>query len=325
MMAHSCTAALEMAALLLEVGPGDEVVVPSFSFPSTAGAFALRGATVVFVDIRQDTLNLDESALGDALSKRTRAIVPVHYAGVACELDGILPLAAEHGAAVVEDAAQALLATYKDRPLGALGDLGALSFHETKNVISGEGGALLLRDERWREPAEIVQEKGTNRRQFYRGQVDKYTWVGLGSSYAPSEITAAFLWAQLENAESITAERLRIWNRYHDAFAEPEARGDLRRPVVPEHCGHNGHLYYLLAPDERRRDSLIAHLAARNINAVFHYVPLHDSPAGTRYGRAAGTLSTTVDVSHRLVRLPLWVGMREDEIDRVVEAVYEGS
>jgi dTDP-4-amino-4,6-dideoxygalactose transaminase len=313
-----------MAALLLDIGPGDEVVVPSFSFPSTAGAFALRGATVVFADVREDTLNLDEAALPEALTERTRAIVPVHYAGVACELDAILPLAEERGAAVVEDAAQALLSTYRGRPLGALGDVGALSFHETKNVISGEGGALLLRDERWIEAAEIVQEKGTNRRQFYRGQVDKYTWVLLGSSYAPSEINAAFLWAQLEQADAITGERLRIWGRYHDAFSELEARGAARRPVVPEHCGHNGHLYYLLAPDERRRDELIDRLASRDVNAVFHYLPLHESPAGRRYGRAAGALSTSVDVSRRLLRLPLWVGMRDDEIDRVVEAVYEG-
>jgi dTDP-4-amino-4,6-dideoxygalactose transaminase len=313
-----------MAALLLEVGSGDEVVVPSFSFPSTAGAFALRGATVVFADVREDTLNLDERKLEDALTDRTRAIVPIHYAGVACELDAILQLAEGHRLVVVEDAAQALLATYKGRPLGAIGDLGAFSFHETKNVMCGEGGALLLRSDRFVQGAEIVHEKGTNRREFYRGQVDKYTWVQLGSSYAPSEINAAFLWAQLEQADAITEQRLRIWGRYHEAFAELEERGDVRRPIVPEHCGHNAHLYYLLAPDARRRDALIVQLGRRDVNAVFHYVPLHESPAGARYGRAVGDLATTVDVSSRLLRLPLWVGMNESEIDRVVEAVYEG-
>jgi dTDP-4-amino-4,6-dideoxygalactose transaminase len=313
-----------MTALLLEIGPGDEVVVPSFSFASTAGAFALRGARVVFVDIRGDTLNMDEGLVEEAITERTRAIVPVHYAGVACELDSILSVAGRHGLVVVEDAAQAVLATYRDRPLGAIGDLGVLSFHETKNVMCGEGGALLLRDDRFVRSAEIVQEKGTNRRAYYRGQVDKYTWVQLGSSYAPSEINAAFLWAQLEQGDAITDERMRIWCRYHQGFAELEERGDARRPVVPVHCGHNAHLYYLLAPDALRREALIEHLARCGVNAVFHYVPLHESPAGARYGRVAGSLATTADVSARLVRLPLWVGMNDAEIDRVVEAVYEG-
>jgi dTDP-4-amino-4,6-dideoxygalactose transaminase len=324
LLTHRCTGALEMAALLLGLGPGDEVVMPSFGYASTAAAFALRGATVVFADIRADTLNLDESRLEEALTPKTRAIVPVHYAGVACELDALLELARARDLAVVEDAAQGLLASYRERPLGAIGDLGALSFHETKNVMSGEGGALLLRDERWAEEAEIVQEKGTNRRQFQRGQVDKYTWVSLGSSYAPSEINAAFLYAQLEEAQAITSERLRIWNRYHDAFQELEERGAARRPIVPTHCRQNGHLYYLLVSDERTRDELIAHLAGEEINAVFHYVPLHASPAGRRYGRAAGSLGTTVDASSRLLRLPLWAGMTDDEVARVVSAVYDG-
>jgi dTDP-4-amino-4,6-dideoxygalactose transaminase len=313
-----------MAALLLELGPGDEVVLPSFGFPSTANAFALRGATVVFVDIRSDTLNLDESLIEEGMTERTRAIVPVHYAGVGCELDAVVEIAERHGVAVIEDAAQALLATYRGRPLGTIGDLGALSFHETKNVMCGEGGALLLRDDRWVQSAEIVHEKGTNRRQFYRGQVDKYTWIRLGSSYAPSEINAAFLWAQLEQADQITAERLRVWNRYDEGFAELEERGDIRRPVVPAHCRHNGHLYYLLTPDVQRRDGLLDHLTRHGVNAVFHYLPLHESPAGARYGRAAGSLPATRDVSSRLVRLPLWVGMAEDTIERVVKAVYEG-
>ena len=325
LLTHSCTGALEMAALLLDLKSGDEVVMPSFGFASTAAAFALRGATIVFTEIRADTLNLDEGLLEAALTPKTRAIVPVHYAGVACELDPILELAEAHGVAVVEDAAQALLATYSGRPLGSIGDLGALSFHETKNVMCGEGGALLLRDDRWSEEAEIVQEKGTNRRQFYRGQVDKYTWVQLGSSYAPSEINAAFLWAQLEEAEAITNERLRIWTRYHDGLRELEDQGAVRRPVVPEHCAHNGHLYYLLARDERRRTKLIESLADRGINAVFHYVPLHESPAGLRYGRASGSLSVTHDASSRLLRLPLWVGMTDDDIGRVIDAVYEAS
>lgn len=314
-----------MAALLLDLKSGDEVVMPSFGFASTAAAFALRGATIVFAEIRADTLNLDERLLEAALTPKTRAIVPVHYAGIACELDPILELAEAHGVAVVEDAAQALLATYSGRPLGSIGDLGALSFHETKNVMCGEGGALLLRDERWSEEAEIVQEKGTNRRQFYRGQVDKYTWVQLGSSYAPSEINAAFLWAQLEEAEAITNERLRIWTRYHDGLRELEEQGAVRRPVVPEHCAHNGHLYYLLAQDERRRTELIESLAGRGINAVFHYVPLHESPAGLRYGRVSGSLSVTRDASSRLLRLPLWVGMTDEDVGRVIDAVYEAS
>jgi dTDP-4-amino-4,6-dideoxygalactose transaminase len=312
-----------MAALLLELESGDEVIVPSFAFPSTAGAFALRGATLVFVDVREDTLNLDERLVGEAITEHTKAIVPIHYAGVACELDPILELAGDAGVAVVEDAAQALLSTYRGKPLGALGDLGALSFHETKNVMCGEGGALLLRDERWVDEAEIVQEKGTNRKQFYRGQVDKYRWVALGSSYAPSELSAAFLWAQLEQAETITNERLRIWNRYHEELADLEGQGKLRRPVVPPHCRHNGHLYYLLATDERARDSLLSHLARNEVNAVFHYVPLHESPAGRRYGRTAGSPMTTLDASSRLLRLPLWIGMTEDEVEGVIAAVWK--
>ena len=312
-----------MCALLLGVGPGDEVIMPSFTFSSTAGAFALRGATVVFVDVRPDTLNVDVDAVGSAVTPRTRVIVPVHYAGVACDMDELLSVAAAKDVYVVEDAAQALLSTYKARPLGSLGHLAALSFHETKNVSCGEGGALLINDDRFAADAEIVQEKGTNRQQFYRGQVDKYTWVSLGSSYAPSEINAAFLYAQLVHVDSITVDRLRIWNAYHDAFADLEAEGNLRRPIVPAHAGHNAHLYYLLLPDGRSRDRLIKLLAERNVNAVFHYVPLHESPAGRRYGRASGELRTTVDVSARLVRLPLWVGMQDSDIERVVAGVYE--
>jgi dTDP-4-amino-4,6-dideoxygalactose transaminase len=323
LLTHSCTAALEMAALLLELQPGDEVIVPSFAFPSTAGAFALRGATLVFVDVREDTLNLDERLVGAAITERTKAIVPIHYAGVACELDPMFELADHAGVAVVEDAAQALLSTYRGRPLGALGDLGALSFHETKNVMSGEGGALLLRDERWIEDAEVVQEKGTNRREFFRGRVDKYTWVSLGSSYAPSEINAAFLLAQLEHAEEITAERLRIWHAYHDGLEDLEDRGDLRRPVVPPHCEHNAHLYYVLASDPGSRERLLDGLTRRGVDAVFHYLPLHESEAGKRYGRGSGDLATTSDVSARLLRLPLWVGLTDDHVECVVDAVRD--
>jgi dTDP-4-amino-4,6-dideoxygalactose transaminase len=323
LLTHSCTGALEMAALLLGIGPEDEVIMPSFTFASTAGAFALRGATIVFVDVRPDTLNLDVEAVRAAFTPRTRAVVAVHYAGVGCDMDELLALADEHDVFVVEDAAQALLATYKSRPLGSLGHLAALSFHETKNVTCGEGGALLVNDSRWAGEAEIVQEKGTNRQQFYRGQVDKYTWVELGSSYAPSEINAAFLYAQLQHAESITDERLRIWTAYNDAFADLEAAGKVQRPVIPEHSRHNAHLYYLLAPDRRTRDGLIDLLAERDVNAVFHYVPLHESPAGRRFGRAHGELRTTVDASSRLVRLPLWVGMQDADVERVVAGVYE--
>jgi dTDP-4-amino-4,6-dideoxygalactose transaminase len=323
LLTHSCTGALEMAALLLGIGPEDEVIMPSFTFASTAGAFALRGATIVFVDVRPDTLNLDVEATRAAITPRTRAIVAVHYAGVGCDMDELLSLADEHDLFVVEDAAQALLATYKSQPLGSLGHLAALSFHETKNVTCGEGGALLVNDSRWAGEAEIVQEKGTNRQQFYRGQVDKYTWVALGSSYAPSEISAAFLYAQLQHAESITDERLHIWTAYHDAFADLEAAGKVRRPVIPEHSRHNAHLYYLLTPDRRIRDRLIDLLAERDVNAVFHYVPLHESPAGRHFGRADGELRTTVDVSSRLLRLPLWVGLQDSDIDRVVAGVHD--
>jgi dTDP-4-amino-4,6-dideoxygalactose transaminase len=323
LLTHSCTAALEMAAMLTGVGPGDEVIMPSFTFVSTANAFVLRGATPVFVDIRPDTLNLDEAAIEGAITPRTRAIVPVHYAGVACEMDEILAIAARHGLVVVEDAAQAMLSTYKGRPVGALGHLAALSFHETKNVISGEGGALVVNDDRFAPRAEVLLEKGTNRSQFFRGQVDKYTWVDIGSSYLPGEIIAAFLYAQLEEAVAITERRLAIWRKYHEAFADAETRGLVRRPCVPADRTHNGHMYYVMLPDLVSRTRLIAHLAAVDVHAVFHYVPLHDSPQGRRVGRTSGDLRNTVDTSERLVRLPLWLGL-EDEQDRVIEAVLDG-
>ena len=323
MLTHSGSGALEMCALLSAVGPGDEVILPSFTFVTTASAFALRGAIPVFVDIRPDTLNLDPSLIEAAITPRTKAIVAVHYAGVACDMDEICSIARRNDLLVIEDAAQGMMSSYRGRPLGAIGSLGAVSFHETKNIISGEGGALLVGDERFAERAEIVLEKGTNRRQFARGEVDKYSWVDLGSSFVPSEISAAFLWAQMEDAEAITARRLEIWHTYWAAFADLEANERARRPFVPADRQHNGHLFYLLAADAASRTKLIADLARRNINAVFHYVPLHSAPAGRRYGRAGGDLAVTDDVSARLVRLPLWSDLTVAELGRVVDAVHD--
>ena len=320
LLTHSCTAALEMAALLADVGPGDEVIMPSYTFVSTANAFVLRGAVPVFVDIRADTLNLDEALIAAAITPRTRAIVPVHYAGVGCEMDAIMALARQHELLVIEDAAQAAMASYRGRPLGAIGDLAALSFHETKNLISGEGGALLVNDARFCERAEVIREKGTNRSQFFRGQVDKYTWVDVGSSYLPSELIAAFLWAQMEDADSITQRRLAMWTRYHQAFAEAEADGRLRRPIIPAHCGHNAHMYYVLLPDLERRTAVIQRLKADGVQSVFHYVPLHSAPAGRKFGRTHGELRVTDDSANRLLRLPLWVGM-EDRQPEIIRAV----
>ncbi|MBB5203982.1 dTDP-4-amino-4,6-dideoxygalactose transaminase [Inhella inkyongensis] len=320
LLTHSCTAALEMAALLLDLQPGDEVIMPSYTFVSTANAFVLRGAVPVFVDIRADTLNLDETQIEAAITPRTRAIVVVHYAGVGCEMDAILALAQRHGLRVIEDAAQALGSSYRGRPLGSLGDAAALSFHETKNIIAGEGGALLVNAPEWSERAEVMREKGTNRAQFFRGQVDKYTWVDVGSSFLPGELIAAFLLAQFEEAQAITAARMALWQRYHEAFAEQERQGLVRRPVLPAHCEHNAHMYYLLLPDLARRSALIEGLKARGVQAVFHYVPLHRAPAGQRFARAAGALPVTDAVSERLLRLPLWLGL-EPEQDRVIEAV----
>jgi dTDP-4-amino-4,6-dideoxygalactose transaminase len=320
LLTHSCTGALEMAALLADVQPGDEVIMPSFTFVSTANAFALRGAVPVFVDVRADTLNLDERLIEAAITPRTKAIVPVHYAGVACEMDAIMELARARGLLVIEDAAQALMSTYKGRPLGSVGDLAAVSFHETKNVISGEGGALLVNQTRLAARAEIIREKGTNRSQFLRGQVDKYTWVDLGSSYLPGEIIAAFLWAQMEEVHNITQRRLAMWAQYHQWFVEAENAGRLRRPVVPAHCVHNAHMYYVLLPDLDRRSATIDKLQALGVHSVFHYVPLHSSPAGLRYGRSHGPMVVTDDVSSRLLRLPLWLGM-EDRQTEVIQAV----
>ncbi len=312
LLTHSCTAALEMAALLCELAPGDEVIMPAFTFASTANAAALRGAIPVFVDIRADTLNLDERLIEGAITPRTKAIFVVHYAGVGCAMDEIMAISGRHGLIVVEDAAQALMTRYRGRPLGGIGQLAAISFHETKNVISGEGGALLINDPRFAARAEILREKGTNRSSFHRGEVDKYSWVDLGSSYLPSEIVAAFLFAQLEAAEPITRRRQATWQAYHKAFEPLERDGLVRRPLVPSECDHNAHIYYLLLPSLEHRLRLGAALKAAGIDAPFHYVPLDTAPAGKRFGRAHGSLPVTHDIADRLVRLPLWSGMGDE-------------
>jgi dTDP-4-amino-4,6-dideoxygalactose transaminase len=321
LLTHSCTAALDMAAILAGIEPGDEVIMPSYTFVSTANAFVLRGGVPVFIDIRRDTLNIDESRIAAAITPRTKALVAVHYAGVGCEMEPILELARRRGLLVIEDAAQGLMSEHRGRSLGAIGHLGTISFHETKNVISGEGGALLVNDERLVGRAEIVREKGTDRSRFFRGEVDKYTWVDIGSSYLPGEIIAAFLWAQLEEAESITARRVALWNRYHERLEPLERAGRLRRPVIPASCRHNAHLYYILLPSHELRSRLIERLRARQINAVFHYVPLHSSPAGRRFGRVAGSMDNTDHLAGCLLRLPLWLGMDEGVADAVAREI----
>jgi dTDP-4-amino-4,6-dideoxygalactose transaminase len=321
LLTHSCTSALDLAALLLDLKAGDEVILPSYTFVSTANAFVLRGAVPVFVDIREDTLNLDERLIEAAITPRTRVIAPVHYAGVSCEMDTIIAIARRHGLRIVEDAAQAIMAGYKGRAPGALGDLGSLSFHETKNVMSGEGGSLLVNDPGLALRAEIIREKGTDRGRFFRGEVDKYTWQDVGSSFLPSDLTAAFLWAQLEQAQRITSERLALWQRYHEMFVPLEQQGLLRRPIVPADCRHNGHMYYILLRSENDRQKVLAGLKENGIGAVFHYVPLHSSSAGLRFGRAHGDLSLTTSLSQRLVRLPMWLGLSEAQQQRVCETL----
>ena len=321
LLTHSCTAALEMSAILADIQPGDEVIMPSYTFVSTANAFVLRGGVPVFVDIRPDTLNIDESLIELAITEKTKAIVPVHYAGIACEMDAIMDIANRHKLLVIEDAAQGVLADYKGKALGSIGHLGCFSFHETKNIISGEGGALLINDPRLVDRAEVIREKGTNRSKFFRGQVDKYTWVDIGSSYLPGEIIAAFLWAQMQEADAITARRIDIWNRYHSAFESLEQSGLIRRPVVPEECNHNAHMYYLLLRDLEQRTEFIEVMCRYDINCVFHYVPLHSSPAGQRYGRTHGSLDKTNLQSERLVRLPMFMELSEPQQDWVMETV----
>lgn len=318
LLTHSCTAALEMAALLLDIRPGDEVILPSYTFVSTANAFVLRGATPVFVDIRADTLNLNERLVEGALTSRTRAIIPVHYAGVGCDMDALMAIADRADVKVVEDAAQGVMATYKGRALGSIGHLGAYSFHETKNVICGEGGALLVNDGRYANDAEIIREKGTDRKQFSRGEIDKYTWQMPGSSFLPSELTAAFLWAQLEHATELTAKRLTIWNRYHALLEDAQEAGELRRPTIPVECEHNAHMYYVLLADDVDRQAVLGKLKIAGVNAVFHYVPLHSSPFGLQCGRKSGDLSVTNSLSGRIIRLPMWIGLDVTLQHRVV-------
>ena len=321
LLTHSCTAALEMAALLADVRVGDEVIMPSFTFVSTANAFVLRGAVPVFVDIRPDTLNIDETLVDAAATTRTRAILPVHYAGVACEMDALVEVAASRHLLVIEDAAQAVGSAYHGKPLGQFGHLAATSFHETKNIVSGEGGALFVNESRFTARAEIIREKGTDRSRFLRGQTDKYTWVDVGSSFLPGELTAAFLAAQMEHADDIRARRLQVWNWYYERLARLEASGRLRRPIIPPGCEHNAHMFYVLVADLDTRTRVISRLNEEGINAVFHYVPLHSSPAGLALGRVHGSMEQTESISARLVRLPMWIGLQQSDCDRVADAL----
>ena len=321
LLTHSCTAALEMAALLAELKPGDEVIMPSFTFVSTANACVLRGARPVFVDICADTLNINPEIAADAVTDRTRVIIPVHYAGVGCDMTAILALAKERRLVVIEDAAQGMGATYRGVPLGRFGQLAATSFHETKNIVSGEGGALLINDQRFSDRAEIIREKGTNRSQFLRGQKDKYSWVDIGSSFLPGELIAAFLTAQMEHAAEITASRLQIWQWYYERLHDLEHSGRIRRPIIPDDCGHNAHMFYVLVADLETRTRVLASLNADGVNAVFHYVPLHSSVAGRAHGRVHGTMDQTDSLSARLIRLPIWVGMEEADCDRVASSL----
>jgi dTDP-4-amino-4,6-dideoxygalactose transaminase len=316
----SCTAALEMAVLLAGVGPGDEVVMPSFTFVSTANAVVLRGGTPVFCDVREDTLNLDERLLEDAITERTKAVIVVHYAGVGAEMEAIAEICRRRGVLLIEDAAHCLHAWYRDRALGAFGQLATFSFHETKNVQCGEGGALVINDPNLVEHAEIVQEKGTNRRRFLRGQVDKYTWVEAGSSFLTSEVTAAFLWVQMDHSEGITERRRSVWERYHEGLAPLEEEGLVRRPHVPADRRHNAHLYSLRLPTAGARDAFIAGLDAAGVQSVFHYVPLHDAPAGRRFARAGTALDVTEQESAKLARLPIWVDLSDAQVERVIAA-----
>ncbi|MBO4346457.1 MAG: dTDP-4-amino-4,6-dideoxygalactose transaminase [Lachnospiraceae bacterium] len=323
LLTTSCTHATEMAALLCDIKPGDEVIMPSYTFVSTADAFVLRGAKAVFVDIRPDTMNIDENLIEAAITDKTRAIVPVHYAGVGCDMDKIMEIAGRYNLKVIEDAAQGIMSEYKGKPLGTFGEFGCFSFHETKNLSMGEGGALMIRDEESIEQAEIVREKGTNRAKFFRGQIDKYTWVDAGSSYLPSELNAAYLYAQLEMAEEITDDRLRTWNKYFDAFEDLEKAGKIERPFIPSDCKHNAHMFYLKCKDLKERTEFIRFLKENDILAVFHYVPLHSAPAGQKYGRFNGEDVYTTKESERLVRLPLYYGLTEADSDHIIEKVKE--
>ena len=321
LLTHSCTGALEMAAILAGIGPGDEVIMPSYTFVSTANAFALRGARIRFVDIRPDTLNIDEALIETAITERTKAIVPVHYAGVSCEMDAIMKIAEKHKLLVIEDAAQGVNAAYKEKYLGTMGHMGCYSFHETKNIISGEGGALVINDDRFASRAEIIREKGTNRSQFFRGEVDKYTWVDVGSSYLPSELTAAFLYAQLEEADRINNKRLEIWGAYYRGLSALADEGHIRLPVIPPQCAHNAHMFYILLKDLDTRNLLIERMKQQGINPVFHYVPLHSSPQGISLSCGNPELPITDEYSNRLLRLPCFFELSQAQIERVVSQI----
>lgn len=323
LLTTSCTHATEMAALLADIKPGDEVIMPSYTFVSTADAFVLRGATVVFVDIRPDTMNIDETLIEDAVTERTKAIVPVHYAGVACEMDAIMDIAKRHNLLVIEDAAQGIMSTYKGQALGTIGDYGCYSFHETKNLSMGEGGALLIKDAENIERAEIIREKGTNRSKFFRGEIDKYTWVDAGSSYLPSELNAAYLWAQLQNADKIQESRIASWETYYDLLKPLAEKGCIELPTVPEECEHNAHMFYIKAKNLEERTALIDWLKKDDIGAVFHYIPLHSAPAGKEFGRFHGEDVYTTRESERLIRLPMWYGMKESEVECVADKILE--
>lgn len=321
LLTTSCTHATEMAALLLDIQPGDEVILPSYTFVSTANAFVLRGATAVFVDIRPDTMNMDEKLIEEAITPKTKAIVPVHYAGVSCEMDTIMTIADKYNLKVVEDAAQGIMSTYKGRPLGTIGDFGCYSFHETKNISMGEGGALLIKDTADIGQAEIIREKGTNRSRFFRGEIDKYTWVAPGSSYLPSELNAAFLYAQLCKAQEIYDDRMKNWNLYYELLKPLQQDGKIELPFIPEECTHNAHMFYIKAKDITERTSLITYLKKNEISTVFHYVPLHSAPAGEEYGRFSGEDKYTTKESERLLRLPMYYGLKDSDVEKVAECI----
>ncbi len=323
LLTTSCTHATEMAALLCKIGPGDEVIMPSYTFVSTADAFVLRGATVVFVDIRPDTMNIDETLIEAAITDKTKAIVPVHYAGVSCEMDVIMKIAERYHLFVIEDAAQGLMSTYKGKMLGAIGDFGCYSFHETKNLSMGEGGALLIKDEKDIEMGEIIREKGTNRSKFFRGQIDKYTWVEQGSSYLPSELNAAYLYAQLERADEMISDRVASWNNYYDELKPLADAGKIELPVIPKECTHNGHMFYIKTKNLKERSEFLSFMKENNVGCVFHYIPLHTSPAGKRYGRFIGEDKYTTKESERLVRLPMYYGLKKEDCQKVCEKVKD--
>ncbi len=323
LLTTSCTHATEMAAILADIQPGDEVIMPSYTFVSTANAFVLRGARIIFVDIRPDTMNINEKLIENAITEKTKAIVPVHYAGVSCEMDEICRIAKKYNLYVIEDAAQGVMSSYKGRVLGTIGDYGCYSFHETKNYSMGEGGALLIKDEKDFLEAEIIREKGTNRSQFFRNEIDKYTWIDAGSSYLPSELNAAYLWAQLEENREIYNNRMKSWNLYYELLGELEYKGLIECPTIPEGCVHNAHMFYIKLKDLEERTMLIHYLKGKNISAVFHYIPLHTSPAGHKFGTFCGRDEYTTRESERLLRLPLYYGLKPDEVKYVVKSIYD--